>query len=180
VPLVAYALLIAAAAEPAGEPLRPWAGGETPALEGVLLSDEPLRLASYRGRVVVVHFWATWCEPCRTEMPLLSRLRSQDAGRPLEVLSVNYGEGVKRISDFLKAFSIDLKVVRDPDHRLARAWGVGGLPMTFLVDATGRIRFSVFGAERWDEGEAARALDRLLSEAEKSDGSGPDSSTSAR
>jgi len=122
-------------------------------------------LASLRGRVVVVNFWATWCEPCRDEMPSLERLQSRLAGKPFEVLAVNYGEGVPRISDFLRKENLSLTVLLDPRKEAAGAWKAGGLPMTFLVDARGRLRYSSFGERDWSQGEALRLVQTLLAEA---------------
>lgn len=158
------ALLVA---EPAPDPpLRPSPSEAAPPLQGVDLAGRKVELSRLRGRVVLVHFWATWCEPCRDELSSLAQVHSRLGSRPLEVLSVNFGEGAERIEPFLRAVSIHLPVVLDPDHRVAQAWGVTGLPMTFLVDARGRIRFSVLGARDWSEGTSARALEELLAEAE--------------
>jgi len=114
----------------------------------------------------VVHFFATWCEPCRDELPFLVRLRDRLAGRPVVVLAVNLGEGRRRIEAFLRELSVDLPVLLDPDLRAAQAWGVEGLPTTFLVDAGGRVRFVALGPSRWRDGEPAAALERLLADAE--------------
>jgi thiol-disulfide isomerase/thioredoxin len=166
--LAGAALALVAAGEAADPPLRPWSGQGTPALSGTDLGGRKIELARYRGRVVLVHFWATWCEPCREELPSLARLRARQRARPLEVLSVNYGEGGRRIEDFLNGLSVDLPVLLDPDRRTAGAWGVGGLPMTFFVDVKGQVRFSVFGACSWSDGEPVQVLERLLAEAEAS------------
>ena len=156
----AAALALFASGPGAGLPVH-----RTPPLAGTDLAGRHVELSQYLGRVVLVHFWATWCEPCREELPSLARLRKRLSPRGLEVLSVDFGEGKKRIGDFLRALSVDLPVLLDPDHRLAEAWDVGGLPTTFLVDARGRLRLSVFGATDWSEGEALEAVESLLSEA---------------
>ena len=72
--------------------LKPWTGGAAPALALEDLSGKPHDLAAYRGSVVLVNFWATWCGPCRDEMPSIERLRTSLAGRPFTVLAVNVGE----------------------------------------------------------------------------------------
>lgn len=130
-------------------------------LEGDRLVD----LKSLKGRVVLVNFWATWCDPCREEMPSFQRLRDKLRGRPFEVLTVNYGEGATRIRYFLERNHITLPVLLDPDKESAAAWHAGGLPMTFLVDATGRVRYSAFGECDWSSGEALRTVEDLVAEA---------------
>ena len=140
-------------------------GAPTPNLVLRDISGRTIDLKAMRGRVVLVNFWATWCEPCRDEMPSLERLQSRLAGKPFEVLAVNYGEGVPRISDFLRKENLSLTVLLDPRKEAAGAWKAGGLPMTFLVDARGRLRYSSFGERDWSEGEGLRLVQTLLGEA---------------
>jgi cytochrome c biogenesis protein CcmG, thiol:disulfide interchange protein DsbE len=120
-----------------------------------------------KGRVVLVNFWATWCDPCREEMPSFQRLRERLRGRPFEILTVNYGEMPARIRPFLERYRITLPVLLDPDKESAEAWRAGGLPMTFLIDATGQVRFSAFGECDWNAGEALRTVEALLAEASR-------------
>lgn len=163
----AVVLALVAPARPVESRLRPWTRGETPALAGADLTGQDLQLQALRGRVVVVQFWASWCEPCQVELPALAKLRARLAGRPFAVVTVNYGEGQARVEQFLRAHAVDLPVLLDRDRRAADAWGVGGIPMSFLVDAEGRVRSWVFGECDWSEGELAAALERLLGEAER-------------
>jgi thiol-disulfide isomerase/thioredoxin len=159
----AFALAVASVA--AETHLKPWAGGNTPALARSDITGRMVDLKDFKGRVVLVNFWATWCEPCRDEMPSIERLRAKMAGRPFEVLTVNYGEGVQRIEAFLRKQDIKLPVLLDPDKESAADWKAGGLPMTFLVDAEGRVRYSAFGECDWSEGEALRTVENLVAEA---------------
>ena len=153
---------LAAAAE---AKLRAASGEAAPSLARPDLAGRTIDLRELRGRVVLVNFWATWCEPCREEMPSLERLRAKLAGRPFDVLAVNYGEGAPRITDFLRRQNVSLTVLLDPDKEAASAWRAGGLPMTFLVDAEGRVRYSAFGERDGSAGEALRAVEGLLAEA---------------
>ena len=160
------AFAAAAAFASTGTEIRPWKGGETPPLARMTLEgDRLVDLKSLKGRVVLVNFWATWCDPCREEMPSFQRLRDKLRGRPFEVLTVNYGEGATRIRYFLERNRINLPVLLDPDKESAAAWHAGGLPMTFLVDATGRVRYSAFGECDWSSGEALRTVEGLVAEA---------------
>ena len=163
---IALALVASGAAPEA--PLRPWTGGEAPALSGLDLAGRRVGLRALRGRVVLVHFWASWCGPCAEELPALAKLRERLRGRPFEVVMVNFGEGAAKVGRFVRKHAIDSPVLLDRDRTVAEAWGVGELPTTFLVDAEGRVRSAVFGQGDWSEGEpGAAAVERLLGEAKR-------------
>ena len=144
--------------------LRPWSGGPTPRLARPDLEGRTVDLRELKGRVVVVNFWATWCDPCREEMPSFERLRERLKGQPFEVLTVNYGEGRERIQQFLDRHRLTLPVLLDPEKQAAAAWRAGGLPMTFIVDARGRVRYSAFGESDWSAGEPLRVVEALVAE----------------
>ncbi len=142
------ALLAAGAfalAAQAAQPLQPWSGGATPPLALRTPAGETVDLASLRGRVVLVNFWATWCAPCVEEMPALARLRDRLGPRGLGVVAVNQGEMPERVSAFLQRSGLDLPVLLDRDKDAAKAWKVRALPTTFVVDARGRIRLHAEG-----------------------------------
>jgi thiol-disulfide isomerase/thioredoxin len=122
-------------------------------------------LAELRGRVVVVNFWATWCGPCKEELPSLQRLREKTAGKPVEVLTVNYGEMAERVRPFFEKEGLALRVLLDTQKAAGREWGVGGLPMTFVVDANGRARYRAVGELDWSTGEPLRHVEKLVAEA---------------
>jgi thiol-disulfide isomerase/thioredoxin len=145
--------------------LRKWVGDETPVLARPDLSGRTIDLKELKGRVVLVNFWATWCDPCRDEMPSFERLRDKLKGKPFEVLTVNYGEGKAKIGEFMRKNNLSLTVLLDPDKEAAAAWKAGGLPMTFLVDARGAVRYSAFGECDWSDGEALRVVEGLVAEA---------------
>src|SRR5215203_706263 len=98
--LVSSLLLAAAGRAAAQQPLKPWPGIVTPSLELADVEGKTHRLADYRGKAVLLNFWATWCEPCREEMPSIERLRAQLAGRPFAVLAVNVGESAEKARAF--------------------------------------------------------------------------------
>jgi thiol-disulfide isomerase/thioredoxin len=161
--LAAVAFALAAAAAWGNATLiKPWTGKQTPELSRPDLSGKVVDLKDLRGKVVVVNFWATWCEPCREEMPSLARLRERFQGRPLEVLTVNYGEGTTRIRDFLQRQNISLPVLLDPEKEAALAWRAGGLPITFLVDRQGKVRHYAFGERDWSDDETVALVENLL------------------
>jgi thiol-disulfide isomerase/thioredoxin len=160
--LAAAATALLALAE---QPIRPWTGKPTPALVLTDLGGERVDLRSLHGRVVLVNFWATWCEPCIAEMPSIQRLRQKLSGQPFEVLAVNYGEARPKIEAFLRKAGLSLHVLLDPDKEAAEGWGAKGLPMSFLLDARGQVRYWVFGERDWSEGESLKAVEKLVAEA---------------
>jgi cytochrome c biogenesis protein CcmG, thiol:disulfide interchange protein DsbE len=164
-PFAAAALVAFASTALAESDIKPWKGKPTLSLARDGLDGKAVDLKELQGRVLVVNFWATWCEPCRDEMPSLQRLREKLDGKALEVLTVNYGESREKILQYLGREKIALPVLLDPEKESAKEWGVGGLPMTFLVDSTGRVRYSVFGECDWSEGASFALVEKLLAEA---------------
>jgi thiol-disulfide isomerase/thioredoxin len=163
--LFAAACVAAAGAALAEADIKPWKGNATLPLARNDLEGNAVDLRELHGRVLVVNFWATWCEPCRDEMPSLQRLRDKLDGKSFDVLTVNYGESREKVAQFLGREKVELPVLLDPERESAKAWGVGGLPMTFLIDAQGRVRYSVFGERDWTAGESLALVEKLLAEA---------------
>jgi thiol-disulfide isomerase/thioredoxin len=119
-------------------------------------------LADYRGRVVLVNFWASWCDPCRAEMPSMQKLREELAGRRFSILAVNYGESRARVADFVKRAAVGFPVLLDPDQETARAWRVRVLPVSFVVGADGSVKYRAVGEVDWTSPAIADAVRRLL------------------
>lgn len=165
--IVAAAFAFAATVCAASAELKALPGNPAVVLAGAGIGGERFDLGELKGRVVLVNFWATWCEPCREEMPSIERLRAKLRGRPFEVITVNHGEGAEKIRDFMRKQRLSLPVLLDPEKESARAWGAGGLPMTFLVDGEGRVRFSMFGECDWSAGEPLRVVENLVAEAQR-------------
>jgi peroxiredoxin len=157
------ALLSLVGAVPCGAAeLQPWRGGPAPDLELRALDGSAHRLADYRGRVVLVNFWATWCAPCREEMTSMRALQTRLAGRPFVILLVNYGEARARISEFVQRESLAFPILLDPNQEAPRAWRVRVLPSSFLVDPGGRVRYGVIGEIDWANVETANIVQELL------------------
>jgi thiol-disulfide isomerase/thioredoxin len=157
------ALLLALTAALAGaQELRPWSGGAPPPLALQDLEGRPHRLEDYRGKVVLVNFWATWCDPCRAEMPAMNRLRASLAGRPFAVLAVNLAESEPRIRRFMEQVPLEFPVLLDRDTGVAKAWKARILPASYVLDAEGRIRYSALGEVDWTSDGVRRAIAGLL------------------
>lgn len=156
------AVLLCCATVVSGQQLKPWSGGATPALALRDLEGRQHRLADYRGKVVLINFWATWCEPCREEMPSMNRLRASLAGRPFEVLAVNLAESEPRIRRFMEQVPLDFPVLLDRDSSVAKAWKARLLPASFLVGPDGRIAYSQVGELDWSKQDITQLVTRLL------------------
>jgi thiol-disulfide isomerase/thioredoxin len=133
-----------------------------PPLQAPDLQGKVWNLAELRGRVVLLNFWATWCPPCRAEMPSLQQLAEIYGPEQLVVLAVNVGEGPRRIRQYLQSTGLSLNVLLDPQMEISRAWGASALPTTYLIDAEGRPRQRVRGEMDWSGREAAALVESLL------------------
>lgn len=116
-------------------------------------------LADWQGKVVMLNFWATWCAPCREEMPALDRLQAELGGDDFEVVTIATGRNaVDRIDAFFEEVGVEtLPVLLDPRQQVARDMGVVGLPVTVLIDREGREVARYLGDAEWDS-DAAKAL----------------------
>jgi thiol-disulfide isomerase/thioredoxin len=121
---------------------------------------KPVDLTAYRGKVVLVNFWATWCPPCRQELPSLSRLKKKLGGEAFEILSVNIGEDVDTVFDF--AGNPNYPMLFDLDSKAMAAWPVKGVPTTLLVDRQGRLAYRAVGGREFDDAEVVALIRQLL------------------
>jgi thiol-disulfide isomerase/thioredoxin len=121
-------------------------------------------LAALNGKVVLVNFWATWCPPCRREMPSLERLSQALAGEAFVVLAVDVGEDAETIDSFTSQLDTvpTFPVLLDARSTAMQGWKVAGLPTTFLVDKQGRIVASAIGGREFDHPQMIEAIRGLL------------------
>lgn len=152
-----------AQADEAGVQLRRWPAGQaTPALSLPSQDGPRWDLSSARGKVVVLNFWASWCEPCRTEMPSLELLAQRHDAEGLLVLAVNFRETDAAVQRFLQTMPITLPILRDRDGAAARAFQVRVFPTTVLVGRDGRVVLSVVGEADWTGARAREWIAPLL------------------
>lgn len=122
------------------------------------LDDAAISLADFRGKVVIVNFWATWCPPCRTEIPSMQRawplLREND----VVMLAVHVGGDADRIWAFIADYGIEFPVLIDPASKAADQWPMVGLPTTFVVDPDGGIAYRAIGGREWDDPELLKLV----------------------
>lgn len=136
--------------------------GATPAFEALDTSGKIWRLADLKGRAVLINFWASWCEPCRAEMPTLQQIADIYGPDKLLVLALNFKEHPRRAIQFAATTGLSLPVLLDPQGQTAGAWGVKVFPTTVLIDRQGRPRQRVQGEVDWTGAPAAQWIDTLL------------------
>ncbi|WP_298925090.1 TlpA disulfide reductase family protein [uncultured Ramlibacter sp.] len=136
-------------------------GLATPALALADAQGKTWSLADARGKVVIVNFWASWCEPCRAEMPSLQSLADL-YGNELVVLAVNFKERDARALQFAQAAGLSLPMPMDRDGAVAARWGVKVFPSSFIIGRDGQVRWRVSGEVDWTGREAARWIEPLL------------------
>ena len=153
------AALAAGSACAAPSVLKPVSAREAAAAPGPALAAV---LQRHRGQAVVVNFWATWCEPCREEMPSLQRLARRMEGQGLAVLTVAVSDRESAVKDFLCEISVDLPVLHDREQVESRAWGVRVLPTSVVLDRDHRLRLRAVGAVEWEAPEVRAQLEKLI------------------
>lgn len=125
------------------------------------LDGKEHRLSEYRGKVVIVNFWATWCPPCREEMPSMQRAWEQLKQEGVLMLGVDVGEDEDTIFQFTANYPVDFPMLLDRDTKVLEQWPVRGLPTTFIVDPDGRIVYQAIGGREWDDPELMAAIRAL-------------------
>lgn len=121
-------------------------------------------LRDYRGRVVLVNFWASWCPPCVAELPSLNRFVRDYRARGLVVLAVDVAEPREQLEAFLKRMPVEARILLDTEGDTVRPWKVFGYPTNVLIDKAGRMRYLRHGGLDWDDPEVRRTVDALLAE----------------
>ena len=123
-------------------------------------------IKDYRGKVILLNFWATWCPPCRREMPSMERLHKKFKGKDFIVLAVNQMEEVDHVFAYTGELEVDptFTILFDKDSNVSRAYGVLGLPTTYLIDKKGNIRFRAIGGREFDHPEVEKQILQLMQE----------------
>ena len=104
------------------------------------LSKKTINLDDYKGKKVILNFWATWCPPCVNEMPLLQEVYNNRKGEGIEVIGINHNEDYERVKKFISEKGVVFTILIDSDLKVSMDYGVIGLPVTFFIDREGRIK----------------------------------------
>jgi peroxiredoxin len=122
------------------------------------LKGETLKLSRLRGKVVLLDFWASWCEPCKKELPVLARMAPRMKQRGVEIVAVNIDENRANAEAFLKSHGLDLTVVYDQGHKIVGEWEPPKMPSSFVIDRDGVIRAVNAGFDTGDESKLEQQL----------------------
>jgi len=150
-----------APAAPSSSNLEKWAGQEPSPFTLQNLASTKVALSTYRGKPVILHFFATWCGPCREEMEALRRFVARTNSNDLTVLAVSVGEPDDRVRRFFDAMPVNFTVVLDRDMAVARAWRVAMLPTTYVLNAELKPKLFLRGEQQWDRLDAAQIVRKL-------------------
>lgn len=128
-----------------------------------LANGSTLKLSDLRGKVVLLNFWATWCPPCREEIPSMMKLNSIMNGKPFQMVAVSIDEGGKpSIESFFKSTGFSLPTYLDESGSSAKSYGITGVPESFIIDKQGVLVKKIIGGFAWDSPEAVSFLEGLM------------------
>jgi peroxiredoxin len=122
------------------------------------IDDKLHRLADYRGKVVIVNFWATWCPPCRFELPSMEKLWQATQDKDVVMLAINIGEDADTIFTFTSDYPVSFPLLMDRDSAVIQTYPVLGVPTTFIIDPQGRIVYRAVGTREWDDPAIIKAI----------------------
>ncbi len=125
------------------------------------LDGNTLKLSDFKGHIVIVNFWATWCPPCREEIPSMQRAWTILKKKNVVMLAVHVGGNEDKVWSFLTDFEVDFPVLMDKSSKVSRQWRVVGLPSTLIIDPQGRIALGAIGGRKWDDPSILAAILKL-------------------
>lgn len=127
------------------------------------LDGDYKKLRDYRGQVVLVNFWASWCTPCRAELPSMNRAWNRLKSSGMAMLAINLGEDREAVSAFLRDYPIDFEVLMDERGRISQRWRIKALPTTLVLNKRGQIIYQVIGEREWDQPALIELIESLQS-----------------
>lgn len=143
--------------------LSPVPNVPAPEFELIDLDDQVHRLADYKGKPVIVNFWATWCPPCREEMPSMERAWQRIQPEGIAMIGINVGEDFDTVFGFTGEMEVSFPLLLDSDGQESRRWPIRGLPTTYVLNNQGEIVYQAIGGRDWND-DAILDMVRALSE----------------
>ena len=138
-------------------------GDQAPGFSLSALDGKQSGLSDYRGKVVMVHFWATWCPPCVDELPTLERIYRSFAGRDFVLLAVSVDEGgSEAVTSFMQRNRLTMPVLLNPGGSVAKSYGTFKFPETYLLDRSGIVRYKVIGSADWSLPANVKAIRDMI------------------
>jgi peroxiredoxin len=142
--------------------LKPFdSNAETPPLVLKDLQGKTHDLNDYRGHVVLLQFWATYCPPCRKEMPSMNKMMSKMGDVPFKILAVDMGETEAEVKQFVSEVKPEFTILMDEEGKSINDWQVFAAPSNFIIDPEGKIRYTLFGGVEWDSDKIIEQLKAL-------------------
>ncbi len=144
--------------------LKPYSGEPLPDFTLSDMAGNSHTLSSYRGKVVMVNFWATYCGPCIKEIPSMARLKEKLSGKPFEILAIDMAEEKSDVEAFMlrHKISVNFPVLLDSEGEVIEQWMVSAVPTTFIVGPRGKIHYALYGGLEWDNDEVVSTVHKLL------------------
>lgn len=134
-----------------------------PSINVISMDDQQVSLSSLKGKVVLLNFWATWCPPCREEIPSMMKLNKAMAGKPFQMVCVSVDDGGKKaVSEFFKNTGFSLPAYFDPTGQAPKTYGLTGVPESFVIDKNGVIVKKVIGGLDWNSPEVIAFIEGLM------------------
>ena len=136
-------------------------GKPAPAFKLLDVDEKTYTLADYKGKPLIVNFWATWCPPCRKEIPSMNRAWSKIKNEGIAMVAINVGESSDEVFSFTAEYPIDFTVLLDQTGSISRTWPINGLPSTFIIDTEGNLVYQAVGGREWDSDEILDVIRKL-------------------
>jgi len=131
------------------------------------INDQQVTLSDFKGKIVFLNFWTTWCPQCRIEMPSMEKLHSRFKGQGFAMIAVNLQEPVLRVKDFLKKYPLTFTILLDTKGKIGPQFGIRAVPTTFIIDKNGGIIGKALGSRHWDSKESMALFEHLINRVER-------------
>jgi peroxiredoxin len=126
------------------------------------ITGQQLTLSQFKGKIVFLNFWTTWCPECRNEMPSMEKLHRKLDGKDFAMIAVNLQEPALRVKDFLKQYQLTFSILLDTKGKIAQQFGIRAVPTTFILDKDGGIIGKALGSRHWDSKESITLFEHLM------------------